>query len=177
MSPATRVFANRYELGEEIGRGGMADVYLAHDSIESIPADVRARLEKEALGQSLDSVWAETVGFWSKRDPHELTRAEASPKHKMALCFRWYLGLSSRWAIVGDAGRKLDYQVWCGPAMGAFNRWVRGSFLEAPSGRSVVQIARNLLEGAAVVTRAHQLRTFGVAVPSSAFHFHPRRLS
>jgi len=33
MSPATRVFANRYELGDEIGRGGMADVYWAHDRL------------------------------------------------------------------------------------------------------------------------------------------------
>ena len=33
MPPATRVFANRYELGEEIGHGGMADVYLAHDRL------------------------------------------------------------------------------------------------------------------------------------------------
>ena len=31
MPPTTRVFANRYELGEAIGHGGMADVYLAHD--------------------------------------------------------------------------------------------------------------------------------------------------
>src|SRR4051812_8466082 len=33
MPSATRVFANRYELGDEIGRGGMADVYLAHDRL------------------------------------------------------------------------------------------------------------------------------------------------
>jgi beta-lactam-binding protein with PASTA domain len=33
MPTAARVFANRYELGEEIGRGGMADVYLAHDRL------------------------------------------------------------------------------------------------------------------------------------------------
>jgi eukaryotic-like serine/threonine-protein kinase len=33
MPPETRVFANRYELGEEIGHGGMADVYLAHDRL------------------------------------------------------------------------------------------------------------------------------------------------
>ncbi len=45
--------------------------------------------------------------------------------------FRWYLGLSSRWANAGEAGRQLDYQVWCGPAMGAFNEWAKGSFLEA----------------------------------------------
>ena len=28
---------------------------------------------------------------------------------------------------------KLDYQVWCGPAMGAFNEWAKGSFLEQPA--------------------------------------------
>ena len=33
MPPVTRVFANRYELGEVIGRGGMADVYMAHDRL------------------------------------------------------------------------------------------------------------------------------------------------
>jgi hypothetical protein len=94
----------------------------------------------------------------------------------MALCFRWYLGKASRWAIDGDPTRQTDYQIWCGPAMGAFNAWVKGSFLEDPAERGAEQIARNLLEGAAVVTRAQQLRTYGVAVPASAFQFRPRRL-
>ena len=50
----------------------------------------------------------------------------------MALTFRWYLGLSSRWANAGEPTRQVDYQVWCGPAMGAFNEWTKGSFLEQP---------------------------------------------
>ena len=56
----------------------------------------------------------------------------------MALVFRWYLGLSSRWANAGEPSRQLDYQVWCGPAMGAFNEWAKGSFLEQPQNRTVV---------------------------------------
>ena len=94
----------------------------------------------------------------------------------MALLFRWYLGSSSHWAIEGNSERQLDYQIWCGPAMGAFNDWVKGSFLEAPANRSVVQIALNLLEGAAVLTRAQQLRVMGVPVPDEAFRFAPRPL-
>ncbi|MBT2676252.1 2-nitropropane dioxygenase, partial [Streptomyces sp. ISL-14] len=66
---------------------------------------------------------------------------------------------------------------WCGPAMGAFNRWVRDSFLADLAQRSVVQIALNLMEGAAVVSRVQQLRTFGVAVPPHAFGYRPRRLT
>jgi len=94
----------------------------------------------------------------------------------MALVFRWYLGLSSRWAIAGDASRRADYQIWCGPAMGAFNAWVKGSFLEPAANRNVPQIALNLLEGAAAVTRAQQLRSAGVPVPNEAFRFAPRPL-
>jgi len=95
----------------------------------------------------------------------------------MALVFRWYLGKSSRWAIDGETARRADYQLWAGPAVGAFNRWTAGSFLAAPAERTVTQIALNLLEGAAVVTRAHQARTYGVPIPPEAFTFVPRRLA
>ena len=61
--------------------------------------------------------------------------------------------------------------------MGAFNAWTKGSFLEAAENRSAVQIALNLLEGAARITRAHQLRSYGVAVPDEAFSYRPRLLS
>jgi len=40
-----------------------------------------------------------------------------------------------------------------------------------------VQVARNLMEGAAVVSRACQLRSYGVPVPGAAFDFRPRPLS
>jgi hypothetical protein len=94
----------------------------------------------------------------------------------MALVFRWYLGKSSEWSIQGEASRVADHQAWCGPAMGAFNAWVAGSALEPLEARHVVQIALNLLEGAAVLTRAQQLRSHGVPVPADAFDFRPRPL-
>ena len=183
MAPA----ADMFELGVKVQvlkRGTMFapraqrlyETYLAYSGIDAIPADVRARLEKETLSRSLDDIWAETRDFWSKRDAHEVTKAEKDPKHKMSLCFRWYLGLSSRWAISGDPSRALDYQVWCGPAMGSFNDWVKGSFLEAPEARSVVVVALNLLEGAATAARAAQLRSFGVPVASGSYRFTPRSL-
>ena len=61
--------------------------------------------------------------------------------------------------------------------MGSFNRWTRGSFLEPYQSRSVVQVALNLLEGAAAITRAQQLRSYGVPVPREAFNFQPRPLA
>jgi hypothetical protein len=85
--------------------------------------------------------------------------------------------LSSRWAIDGTPDRALDYQVWCGPSMGAFNSWVAGTFLERPEERGVVQVALNLLEGAARISRAHAARSCGVHVPVGAFRYVPQPLS
>jgi trans-AT polyketide synthase, acyltransferase and oxidoreductase domains len=152
------------------------ELYRAHPSLEAIPAGERDKLERTVLRASFDEAWASTRSFWQGRDPAEVARAEADPKHRMALVFRSYLGLSSRWAIDGVVDRASDYQIWCGPAMGAFNTWTRGSFLAEPAQRGVVQVARNLLEGAAVISRAQQLRSFGVPVPAAAFDFRPRPL-
>ncbi|MDQ0710759.1 PfaD family protein [Streptomyces luteogriseus] len=153
------------------------EAYQAHPSLEALPAQLRAKLERDVFSAPMDEVGARTRRFWEQRDPSEADRAEKDPRHRMALVFRWYLGNSSRWAIAGDSTRRADYQIWCGPAMGAFNTWAADSFLAEPAARTVVQIALNLLEGAAVATRAHQLRTNGVPVPSSAFAFSPRRLA
>ncbi len=153
------------------------EVYLGHPSLEAVPEPLREKLEREVLHATFTEVWEETARFWRRNDPGELLRAETEPKHRMALVFRWYLGKASRWAIAGDSGRRTDYQIWCGPAMGAFNRWTAGSHLAEPANRSVAQIALNLLEGAASVTRAQQLRGHGVPVPTTAFTPAPRRLA
>lgn len=184
MAPA----ADMFELGvklQVLRRGTMFgvrslklyDAYIKYDSLDDIPSAERHKLESTVLGVTCAEAWAQTAVFFGERAPDELRRAADDPKHKMALTFRWYLGLSSRWAIAGDTARRADYQVWCGPAMGAFNRWVEGSSLQAPKNRGVVQIGLNLLEGAASITRAHQLRTYGLPVPASLFHFAPRPLN
>jgi trans-AT polyketide synthase, acyltransferase and oxidoreductase domains len=184
MAPA----ADMFELGVKVQvlrrgtmyanrAGRLYEAYRNHASIEAMPAPVLAALERDVLHASVADVWTETRAYWELRDPGQLVRAEQDARHRMALIFRWYLGLSSRWAIDGDTARRTDYQLWAGPAVGAFNRWTRGSFLAEPGERTVAQIALNLLEGAAVVTRAHQARTFGVPVPPEAFTFVPRRLA
>lgn len=93
----------------------------------------------------------------------------------MAVLFRSYLFFGGQWAREGVEARRVDYRIWCGPAMGAFNDWVRGTFLEPLGNRSVAAIGYNLLDGASCVTRAHQLRTAGVHVPGEFFAFLPRQ--
>ena len=154
----------------------LGEFYRKYPSLEAAPAEEVKNLEKAVLGLGVDEIWAETESFFAMRDPQQIERARVDAKHRMALVFRWYLFNGAQWAREGNAARRADYQIWCGPAMGGFNEWVRGSFLEPVESRTVRQIAMNLLEGAAAVTRAGQLRAAGVAMPPSAFDFRPRPL-
>ena len=180
MAPAADMFEMGVRL-QVLKRGTMFpmraaklyELYRAYPSWEAIPAADRAAVEKTHLRTTFEDVWNQTREFFLRRDPTQLTRAETDPKQRMALVFRWYLGLSSRWANAGEPTRQLDYQVWCGPSMGAFNEWAKGSPLEAPKDRTVVAVARNLLYGACVVLRRAALRQQGVNLPDDHFPLRP----
>jgi PfaD family protein len=141
------------------------ELYRAHESLERLPESDRATLEKTIFRAPIAQIWQQTMDFFAKRDPSRIERALRDPKQKMALVFRWYLGMSSQWANQGDPARTVDYQIWCGPAMAAFNDWVRGTFLEPPENRRVVTVALNILYGAAVLTRGRVASMQGLSLP------------
>lgn len=168
MAPA----ADMFEMGVDVQvlkRGTMFamrarqlyELYRQYASMEDIPEVQRKRLEKQVFRMSLTQVWENTQRFFQQRDPNQLVLAAQNPKHKMALIMRSYLGQASLWARDGQSERKVDYQIWCGSAMGAFNEWARGSFLEEWQKRRVVCVALNILYGAAKVLRVHDLQAYG----------------
>ncbi len=172
MAPA----ADMFEMGVKVQvlkRGTMFamraaklyEYYRAYDSIEAIPPAERLTLEKTYFKAPLDTIWDQTRTYFRDRDPEQVERAGRDPKHLMALVFRWYLGKASHWANAGDPTRAVDYQVWCGPAMAAFNEWVRGTFLEQPEARRVALVARNILYQASVLTRARLAASQGITMP------------
>jgi PfaD family protein len=142
------------------------ELYSRYNAIEDLPGDERQKLETQIFLRSLDDIWNETETFFAQRDPKQLQQAVADAHMKMALIFRWYLGLSSRWAVNGEKDREMDYQIWCGPAMGAFNDWVRGTYLESTQNRHVVDVAMQLLTGAAYLSRVRLMEISGVRLPA-----------
>jgi len=165
MAPAADMFEMGVNL-QVLKRGTMFpmrarklyEIYQAYDSIEAIPTAERQKLEQQIFKRALDEVWTDCITFFSRRDPAQIEKAQQNPKRKMALIFRWYLGLATRWGIVGEPGREVDYQIWCGPAMGAFNDWVRGTELEPPENRHVADVGRRIMEGAAHLYRVQAIR-------------------
>lgn len=180
MAPAADMFEMGVKL-QVLKRGtlfGMRsqklyELYQRYDSIEDIPVAEREKLEKQVFQQSLDAIWQSTQAYLAQRSPQKLERAIKSPKFKMALIFRWYLGLSSRWSNSGEKGRETDYQIWCGPAMGAFNNWVKDTYLAQPQNRHVVDIAHQILTGTAYLYRLQNLKLQGIELPAHFAQYHP----
>ena len=149
------------------------ELYTRYASLEEIPRDEREKLETQVFKRDFDSIWNDCNSFFSERDPKQIERAEKNPKDKMALVFRWYLGLSSRWSNSGEKGREMDYQIWCGPAMGAFNDWVRGTYLEHLSERRVADINKQILWGCAYLQRLRHLESQGIQFPAALSRYIP----
>ena len=183
MAPA----ADMFEMGVKVQvlkRGTMFpfraaklySLYNQYRCVEDIPEDQRNILERDFFRSSFHDEWQQTKNYFIQRDPKQIERAEKDPKHKMALLFRSYLGRASTWANAGDLSRKIDYQIWCGPAIGAFNEWVKGTFLEEPENRKVVTVALNLLLGAAIRARVNWILNQGVELPAGVGTFSPLKI-
>ncbi|MDJ0674807.1 MAG: PfaD family polyunsaturated fatty acid/polyketide biosynthesis protein [Calothrix sp. MO_167.B42] len=180
MAPAADMFEMGVKL-QVLKRGTMFalraqklyEIYRNYNSIDEIPEGERLKLEKQIFRKSLGEVWEATANYLSQKNPAKLGKALNNSKLKMALIFRWYLGLSSRWSNSGEQGREVDYQIWCGPAMGGFNDWVRGSYLSEPENRYVVDVANHMMVGAAFLYRIQSLKMQGLQVADDYSHYYP----
>ncbi|HYW19234.1 MAG TPA: PfaD family polyunsaturated fatty acid/polyketide biosynthesis protein [Nodularia sp. (in: cyanobacteria)] len=180
MAPAADMFEMGVKL-QVLKRGTMFpmraqklyELYRNYNSIEEIPLAEREKLEKQIFRKTLAEVWEGTASYLSQKNPEKLGKAVNNPKLKMALIFRWYLGLSSRWSSSGEKGREVDYQIWCGPAMGSFNDWVRGSYLAEPDNRRVVDVAHHIMTGSAFLYRIQSLKIQGMQIPDDYSQYCP----
>jgi trans-AT polyketide synthase/acyltransferase/oxidoreductase domain-containing protein len=118
-------------------------LYRSHESLDEIDAKARALIEERYFTRSFDDVFGEVC---TKYPGSEVERARRSPKHRMALIFKVYFRDATRWALAGDLAHKVDFQVQCGPAQGAFNQWAAGAGLASWRGRHVDEIGLRLMD-------------------------------
>lgn len=122
-------------------------LYSHYEGWEAIPEKIRAQIETSYFQKPAEQVWQEVQEYHRKKGQQAtLNKADVSTKHKMALLFRWYFAYSARLAFAGDEKNRVDFQVHTGPALGAFNQWVKGSELESWRKRHVAQLAEKLMQ-------------------------------
>jgi trans-AT polyketide synthase/acyltransferase/oxidoreductase domain-containing protein len=127
-------------------------LYRTHESLAELDSQTTETLERTYFRRSLDSVWEHTRRHHLDEGRTDLVgKAEANPKLRMALVFRSYFARTTLAALAGDRAEKVNFQVHCGPAMGAFNRFVAGTDLADWRARHVDVIADRLMTGAAAI--------------------------
>ncbi|GGR23375.1 PfaD family polyunsaturated fatty acid/polyketide biosynthesis protein [Streptomyces netropsis] len=118
------------------------DLWRLHPSWEAVAPAVRRDVEERYFRDTFDAVYARLRAA-APGAP------EPDAKRRMALVFRWYCDGALRLAVAGEAGREVDFQIPCGPALGACNQWLRTTGLGAWQDRHADEVARAMLEGAA----------------------------
>jgi len=103
-------------------------------------------IQEKYFRRGFEEVYAETSNHYLTLMPGEIDRAERNPKHKMALVFRWYFIHTMNLALTGNLDQRVDFQVHCGPSLGAFNQWVKGTELEDWRRRHPDQIGAKLMQ-------------------------------
>lgn len=125
------------------------ELYMRYNSLDEIDDKTKRKIEDKFFKRKFSEVWAETKAYYARSGRKDISGIEPNPKQKMALIFRWYFVHSSRLALEGRDEQKVDYQIQCGPALGAFNRWVKGTPFESWRRRHVADIAELLMKGTA----------------------------
>ncbi|MCW3466238.1 ACP S-malonyltransferase [Chitinophaga nivalis] len=122
------------------------ELYKQYNSIDEIDADTREQIASRYFQRSFEAVYQDCEAYYP---PEKFAAAKANPKQMMAYLFRWYFGYSGKIAETGDEQQRVNFQVHCGPALGAFNQWVKGTPLENWRNRHADDIALKIMQGAA----------------------------
>ena len=122
------------------------DLYRQFNSLDEIDEKTKTLIQERYFRRSFESVYQDVKNFYPAS---EIEKANSNPKHKMALIFRWYFGYSTQLALSGNTDLQTDFQIHSGPALGAFNQWVKGTELENWRNRHVDEIGLKIMRDTA----------------------------
>jgi trans-AT polyketide synthase/acyltransferase/oxidoreductase domain-containing protein len=121
------------------------ELYLRHGSLDEIDEKTRSQIQERYFQRSFDEIWAETEAYYRRERPDLLAAVEGNPKRRMAAIFKWYFVHTTRLAMAGEEAQRANFQIHCGPALGAFNQWVMGTDLERWRDRRVAEIGHHIM--------------------------------
>ena len=140
------------------------ELYSRHNSIDELDPDTVKQIEERYLRRSFAEAWKETMAY-QMRKSSEFSAATLSPKQKMALIFRSYFAQSAQAAMDGVEEERMNFQVHCGPALGAFNQWIQDTSLASWRNRHVSHMADMLMRDAALLIGEQYKRLSGISNP------------
>ncbi|MEW9702711.1 PfaD family polyunsaturated fatty acid/polyketide biosynthesis protein, partial [Paenibacillus sp. SI8] len=123
-------------------------LYMNYHSLEDIPPSIKKQIETLYFKKTFSEVWTEVCEYKRGRKSDQIKEAEENPRYKMVLIFKWYFAHCSQVTRVGAESEKDNFLIPCGPALGAFNQWVKGTPYEHWRNRHVDKMAELLMMNA-----------------------------
>lgn len=148
--------ADNFEIGAKIPvlkRGVMFpsranklyDLYRYYNSYYQIDKKLREHIEKNYFRKTFDEYYEEC----KRNEPIEkIDIIEKDEKKKMALVFKQYLIEAASYGQEGLEEEKMNFSIYCSPALGAFNKYCNGGEMENWRNRSITKIAEILMHDA-----------------------------
>lgn len=134
-------------------------LYLQYNGLQELPVAVRRQLEERYFKRGLDDILREAKSYLIQCGrSQEAEQLDASPKKQMARVFKWYFAYTTQVALAGKMEDRVDFQIHTGPALGAFNQWVKGTELVSWRARHVDDLAERLMNGAAQLLQSMYVR-------------------
>lgn len=128
------------------------DLYRMFNSLNEIDAKTKTQIQEKYFKCSFEKVYDDVKAYYTAS---ELERAERDSKYKMALIFKWYFGYSTQLALSGSQESIVDYQIHCGPALGAFNQWVKETNWENWRNRHADEMGKRIMDETASIFNEH----------------------
>ncbi len=122
------------------------DLYRLNNGLDDLSHKEKQQIEQHFMHRSIETVLQEIIDTESSQ---EIQKINENDKYKMAKVFKWYFEHAQKSTLNGQQQDQDNYQIYCGPALGAFNQWVSGTELESLQNRHVDDIALRLLSAAA----------------------------
>jgi trans-AT polyketide synthase/acyltransferase/oxidoreductase domain-containing protein len=121
------------------------DIFKHHSSLSEFDEATKNQIENVYFKKKISQIVEEEKDYLKNQYPEELKKLETDEKYKLLTVLKWYFRNSTIFAIAGNSERKVDFQVQCGKAMGAFNDWIKGTEFERWENRTTVGIANLLM--------------------------------
>ena len=134
------------------------ELYRQHAGLGQIDRKTLDHIEEKYFGRRIEQVYAKTRAYWLRVRPSKIEQTAPDPKRKMARVFKWYVVHTMRLALRGSTLQRFDYQIHCGPALGGFNRWTKGTPHARWRNRHVDQIAERRMQETAETLNQDYLR-------------------
>ncbi|MEN8907794.1 MAG: hypothetical protein ABF289_17730 [Clostridiales bacterium] len=131
------------------------NIYNKYKNLKNVDSSDIDKIESQIFKKSIREILNEVEIYFKKNDPNQLNN------DRLYLLIKWYLIISAKLSLEGTSNRELDYQILCSNAMGIFNYWVKGSYLENHQNRYVADIAEHMLKGTAYLQRLKLFNYFG----------------